>query len=85
MNHVRSRRTAGFYPSVWECLQAEQVFSDTVRWYLPCRDMARAIIIRSALAAVWSAGRCYQEAISQADGPAAVILYDQFRKEVCRQ
>lgn len=85
MNHVRSRRTAGFYPSVWECLQAEQVFSDTVRWYLPCRDMSRAVILRSALAAVWSAGRNYQAALSQGDGPAAVILYDQSREEVCRQ
>lgn len=53
------------YPSVWECLQAEKVFSDTVLHFAPCRDMSKAIIVKNALAEVWRAGRLYQLAIER--------------------
>lgn len=53
------------YPSVWECLQAEKVFSDTVLHFAPCGDMSKAIIVKNALAEVWRAGRLYQLAVER--------------------
>ena len=61
MNHQEKTHLPNFLsPSVWECLQAKEVFSRAVMHYMGSRDMSRKLIIECALAKVWEAGRAYQ-------------------------
>lgn len=58
-------RVNELYPSVWECMQAEKVFSEAVQHHASCNDMSKACIVKNALAEVWRAGRLYQMAEEQ--------------------
>lgn len=61
MNHQEKTHLPNdLSPSVWECLQAKEVFSRAVMHYIGRRDMSRNLIIECALAKVWEAGRAYQ-------------------------
>lgn len=61
MNHQEKAHLPNdLSPSVWECLQAKEVFSRAVMHYIRGRDMSRKLIIECALAKVWEAGRAYQ-------------------------
>ena len=66
-------RVNELYPSVWECVQAKEVFFEAAQHYAPCNDMSKACIVQNALAEVWRAGRLYQMAKEQSRSTSETI------------
>lgn len=71
------------HPSVWECLQAQEVFSCAVMHYMENRDMSRSIIIKCALTKVWEAARSYQ--IAKDGGGTNSEIIDRYFQIAQRQ
>lgn len=70
-------------PSVWQSLQAQEVFSCAVMHYMENRDMSRSIIIKCALTKVWEAARSYQ--IAKDGGGTNSEIIDRYFQIAQRQ